>query len=45
MSIAKNACDSRTSSRIPLWIKLRYTAFVCILVPYYLYCYGPTNLY
>lgn len=29
--------------RIPLWVKLAYTAFVCVLVPYYLSAYGPTN--
>ncbi len=28
---------------IPLWIKLAYTGFVMILVPYYLHAYGPTN--
>ena len=28
---------------ISLWVKLAYTAFVIVLVPYYLYCYGPTN--
>lgn len=44
--------DSRTGStvvprrgqgRIPLWVKLLFTAFVCVLVPYYWHCYGPTN--
>lgn len=34
---------SRTGNRIPLWIKLAYSAFVAVLVPYYLRCYGPTN--
>lgn len=29
--------------RIPLWVKLTYTLFVCILVPYYWQTYGPTN--
>jgi len=29
--------------RIALWIKLLYSAFVCVLVPYYLRTYGPTN--
>jgi len=29
--------------RIPLWLKLTYTAFVCVLVPYYWTTYGPTN--
>ena len=31
------------SHQIPLWIKLIYTGFVTILVPYYWYTYGPTN--
>jgi hypothetical protein len=30
-------------SRIPLWIKLAYTGFLCVLVPYYWHDYGPTN--
>jgi hypothetical protein len=30
-------------SRIPLWLKLAYTAFMAVLVPVYWYCYGPTN--
>ncbi len=29
--------------RIPLWVKLPYTLFVCVLVPFYLRAYGPTN--
>jgi hypothetical protein len=29
--------------RIPLWSKLLFTAFVAVLVPYYLSAYGPTN--
>jgi hypothetical protein len=33
----------RTGSRIPLWVKLGYSGFVAVLVPYYLHCYGPTN--
>lgn len=36
-------CFSRPSARIPLWVKLAYTAFVCVLVPHYLWAYGPTN--
>jgi hypothetical protein len=31
------------ANRIPLWVKLSYTGFVAVLVPYYLHCYGPTN--
>ena len=26
-----------------MWVKLAYTVFVCVLVPYYLRTYGPTN--
>jgi hypothetical protein len=29
--------------RIPLWVKLTYTLFLCVLVPYYWRTYGPTN--
>jgi len=29
--------------RVPLWIKLPYTAFLCVLVPIYWRDYGPTN--
>ncbi|MEX0728164.1 MAG: hypothetical protein WD065_17985 [Planctomycetaceae bacterium] len=29
--------------RVPLGVKLVYTAFVCVLVPYYWSAYGPTN--
>jgi hypothetical protein len=35
--------DSRSQSRIPLWVKLLYTAFAVVLVPFYLHTYGPTN--
>src|SRR5881392_636397 len=28
---------------LPLWVKLAYTLFVCVLVPYYWKTYGPTN--
>lgn len=35
--------DSCAQSRIPLWVKLLYTGYVAVLVPYYLHCYGPTN--
>lgn len=31
------------SQRIPLWVKVLYTAFVAVLVPYYWHTYGPTN--
>lgn len=29
--------------RIPMWLKVLYTAFVCVLVPVYWRDYGPTN--
>jgi hypothetical protein len=29
--------------RIPLWVKVAYTAFMAILIPVYLKNYGPTN--
>lgn len=31
------------SSRIPLWLKIAYTAFVAVLVPCYWVNYGPSN--
>jgi hypothetical protein len=31
------------SRRIPMWVKVLYTAFVAVLVPYYWHTYGPTN--
>jgi hypothetical protein len=40
VTIISDACPP---SRIPLWVKLAYSVFVCVLVPHYLYCYGPTN--
>src|SRR5437016_5818534 len=35
--------QSATRRRIPLWVKLAYTAFVAVLVPSYWRFYGPTN--
>jgi hypothetical protein len=32
-----------TKPRLPLAVKLAYSAFLCVLVPYYLRAYGPTN--
>lgn len=29
--------------RIPAWLKVPYTAFVAVLVPYYWWTYGPAN--
>jgi hypothetical protein len=31
------------TNRVPLWVKLAYTAFMAVLVPTYLVKYGPTN--
>lgn len=33
----------RTSTAIPLWLKLTYTAFMAVLIPVYWHHYGPTN--
>jgi hypothetical protein len=33
----------QTASRIPLGLKLAFTAFMAVLIPVYLYYYGPTN--
>lgn len=30
-------------TKIPLWLKIVYTAFMIVLVPVYLHFYGPTN--
>ena len=30
-------------NRLPLWLKVAYTAFVAVVVPVYWYSYGPTN--
>lgn len=35
--------SQRGHGRIPFWVKLLFTAFVCVLVPYYWHDYGPTN--
>src|SRR5262245_37450599 len=32
-----------SAPRLPLWLKLAYTAFMAVLVPVYWYYYGPTN--
>jgi hypothetical protein len=31
------------TGRIPLWLKIAYTAFMAVLIPVYWYYYGPTN--
>src|SRR5213083_2817979 len=30
-------------NRVPLWLKLLYTAFIIVWMPVYWYYYGPTN--
>jgi hypothetical protein len=32
-----------SAARLPLWLKLAYSAFMAVLVPVYWYYYGPTN--
>lgn len=34
---------TRTSSAIPLWLKLAYSAFMAVLIPVYWHHYGPSN--
>lgn len=34
---------TRSSSALPLWLKLGYTAFMAVLIPVYWHHYGPTN--
>ena len=34
---------SITRPRIPLWLKVAYTGFMAVLIPYYWHAYGPTN--
>jgi hypothetical protein len=34
---------SRPAARVPLWLKLVYSIFMAVLVPVYLFYYGPTN--
>ncbi len=34
---------SRSARRLPLWLKLAYTAFLAVLIPVYWANYGPTN--
>lgn len=46
MTTAESRTDATprpAANRIPLWVKIAYTAFVAVLVPYYWKTYGPTN--
>ena len=40
---AQSDVAAPAANRLPLWLKLVYTAFVAVLVPVYWYYYGPTN--
>jgi hypothetical protein len=41
--VTSTAPAVRTSSHFPLWLKLAYSAFVCVLVAVYWPAYGPAN--
>ncbi|MEY4387106.1 MAG: hypothetical protein RLY20_2389 [Verrucomicrobiota bacterium] len=43
MVATMNTSESAAKNRLPLWLKLAYTAFMAVLVPVYLINYGPTN--
>jgi hypothetical protein len=43
MGQANRIQAARSPHRIPLWVKVVYTAFVCVLVPYYWVTYTPWN--
>ena len=34
---------ARSGTRLPLWFKLAYSAFMAVLIPVYWHYYGPTN--
>jgi hypothetical protein len=34
---------TQTAPRVPLWLKVAYTAYMAVLVPVYWHYYGPTN--
>jgi hypothetical protein len=36
---------AQSTNRLPLWLKLAYTAFMAVLVPVYWRNYGPTNFF
>jgi hypothetical protein len=42
-STTASSIPMQSPSRLPLWTKLAYTAFVAVLVPHYWQAYGPTN--
>jgi hypothetical protein len=42
-AVGKNSLVLVVRRRLPLWLKLAYSAFVAVLVPCYWKLYGPTN--
>ncbi len=42
-TLTANPVSQQPARLIPLWLKLAYTAFFAVLVPYYWHAYGPTN--
>jgi hypothetical protein len=42
-SLAVAPAAGAATGRVPLWLKLLYTAFMAVLIPVYWYYYGPTN--
>jgi len=42
-TLSADSLSRQTTPRIALWLKLAYTAFFAVLVPYYWHAYGPTN--
>lgn len=40
---SSSSCGKIDQCRIPLWLKVAYTAFMAVLVPVYWVNYGPTN--
>ncbi len=42
-SLLLDACMKSKTRRIPLWLKIAYTAFLAVMIPVYWINYGPTN--
>ena len=43
MILTDPAMKPTAPARLPLWLKIAYTAFLAIMIPVYLIKYGPTN--
>src|SRR5260370_9755835 len=43
MSMARDSAINGKMPRLPLAVKALYTAFLAVLIPYYLGFYGPAN--